>query len=366
MRVFVGLSGGVDSATSAYLLKRQGYDVTGVFIKVWQPPWWPCSAARDRLDAMRVCAHLDIPFRTLDLTEEYRRGVVEYMVREYAAGRTPNPDVMCNREIKFGAFLAYACRQGVDYVATGHYARNEVGQDRLRELQVSKDADKDQTYFLWTLTQQQLANVLFPVGGMKKSAVRALARTARLPVFDKKDSQGLCFLGPVDMKEFLGRFIPPVQGAVLNREGRIIGEHDGAHLYTLGERHGFTIKAQGQEQAPLYIVTKDIVRNTLTVAPQAESASGHSGVLLQDINWISGSPPVGGNIKGRIRYRGELHSVCLVRQGKYFQAVFETPLLVSPGQSLVFYQGVVCLGGAAIKSTQPAISPSRLSAILAS
>lgn len=364
-KVFVGLSGGVDSATSAYLLVQEGYDVTGVFIKVWQPPWWPCSAARDRLDAMRVCAHLGIPFQTLDLTEEYRRGVVGYLVKEYREGQTPNPDVMCNREIKFGAFLKFALAHGADFVATGHYAQNILAADGRYELRVSRDRAKDQTYFLWTLMQDQLQHILFPVGDMEKSAVRALARTAKLPVSDKKDSQGLCFLGPVDIKEFLGKFVLPQRGEVLNTAGEVVGEHDGAHLYTLGERHGFVVSADKNSQTPQYIVAKDISRNTLTVAEEAVPLKNARAIALKDVRWIGGASPHGQNLSARIRYRGELRPVHLLSRNGRLSAVFHHPQLVSPGQSVVFYRGNMCLGGAVVASTQLAVLSSQLSAILA-
>src|SRR3990167_4048684 len=195
--VYIGLSGGVDSSVSAALLKKQGYDVTGVFIKVWQPNWITCTWKEDRLDAMRVCAKLEIPFLTLDLEKEYKRDVVDYMIREYKAGRTPNPDVMCNRYIKFGAFFNWARKYGADYIATGHYAQVFKKVTGYR-LQVSRDFEKDQTYFLWTLTQRELSQTLFPVGRITKPEVRKLAKKFGLPTADKKDSQGLCFIGKVD------------------------------------------------------------------------------------------------------------------------------------------------------------------------
>ena len=201
-KVYVGMSGGVDSSVSAALLLEQGYDVTGVFIKVWQPEWLEeqggCSWREDRLDAMRVCVHLGIPFRTLDLEETYKREVVDYMVSEYRAGRTPNPDVMCNRHVKFGGFFDWAMEQGADFVATGHYAQIQESGSKNLELRMGKDAGKDQSYFLWTLTQRELSRTIFPVGGMEKAETRTLARRFGLPVADKRDSQGLCFIGRVD------------------------------------------------------------------------------------------------------------------------------------------------------------------------
>ena len=212
--VIVGLSGGVDSAVSAYILKKEGYRVIGAFIKGWEPDFLPCTGADDRLQAMRVAVHLDIPFATVDLEAAYKRDVVDYFVSEYRAGRTPNPDVMCNRAIKFGAFWRYATLKGADFIATGHYARN-VSTAAGFTLCASKDTEKDQTYFLWTLTQDDLSHALFPVGALSKPEVRAIAQKAKLPNADRKDSQGLCFLGHVDMKAFLKRYVPSKSGDII-------------------------------------------------------------------------------------------------------------------------------------------------------
>ncbi len=211
-KVFVGLSGGVDSSVSAALLQSQGYDVFGVFIKVWQPDFYECTWKEDRLDAMRVCAKLNIPFYTLDLEKEYKKEVVDYMIEEYKNGRTPNPDVMCNKYIKFGGFFDWAMSQGADFVATGHYAR----LNKEHELVAGRDSNKDQSYFLWTLTKEQLSKTLFPVGDIEKTEVRKLAKKFGLPTAEKKDSQGLCFIGKVDMAEFLHHFIETKPGPVLN------------------------------------------------------------------------------------------------------------------------------------------------------
>src|SRR3989338_2652515 len=268
-KVFVGLSGGVDSSVSAALLKKDGYAVTGVFIRVWNPAseqgltlnrekgqtlFGLCQAADDRLDAMRVCAKLGIPFVELNLEKEYKKEVVDYMIREYRAGKTPNPDVFCNRFIKFGGFYNYALVHGADYVATGHYAQIisrglACKYDRTYMLKSGVDDKKDQSYFLWQIKKEQLPHILFPVGGMRKPEVRRLAKRFGLITADKKDSQGLCFVGKVDMKEFLARHIKPKKGKVLlGADGRglkrgftqikekVIGTHDGAFFYTIGER----------------------------------------------------------------------------------------------------------------------------------
>ena len=218
-KVFVGMSGGVDSSVSALLLQQQGYDVTGVFIKVWQPDFVECTWKEDRLDAMRVAAQLDIPFVTLDLEKEYKEGVIDYMIEEYRQGRTPNPDVMCNREVKFGAFFSWAKKQDKDaYIATGHYANND-GETLL----VSKDTNKDQTYFLWALKKELLTSIVFPIGDMEKSMVREIAAAHSLSVSTKKDSQGLCFVGTINVKTLLKQFIDEKDGDVLNEAGEIIG-----------------------------------------------------------------------------------------------------------------------------------------------
>ena len=252
-KVFVGASGGVDSSTTMAILKEQGYDVTGVFIKVWQPDFVECQWKEDRLDAMRVCATLGVQFLDLDLEEEYKKGVFDYMVDGYKNGRTPNPDVMCNKKIKFGAFLDFALENGADHVATGHYVRLEDGK-----LLTGVDKNKDQSYFLWTLTKEQLKYCLFPIGGYEKIKVREMAKKFKLSTAQKKDSQGLCFVGKVDMKEFLERFIPQKKGEVLNEKGEVIGEHDGVFYYTLGQRHGFLITKKGTDDKPYYIVKKDL------------------------------------------------------------------------------------------------------------
>src|SRR3989344_5097892 len=251
--VFVGLSGGVDSAVSAALLKKQSFEVVGVFIKTWHPEFLECNEEEERRDAMRVAAFLDIPFLTFDFEKVYKREVADYMIREYRAGRTPNPDVMCNKEVKFGAFLKKALSMGADFVATGHYAQN-------KNLSLIKGVDptKDQSYFLWTLKQNQLKHIIFPVGHLKKSQVRKLAEKYGLHTFQKKDSQGICFLGKLDMKEFLQHYIKPKSGRVLDINGKTIGKHNGATFLTLGERHGFTITSKTNHDRPYYIIAKDI------------------------------------------------------------------------------------------------------------
>lgn len=353
-KVFVGMSGGVDSSVSAYLLKKAGHDVTGVFIRVWQPEGGECTWKDERRDAMRVAAHLDIPFVTLDLRDAYKKGVVDYMISEYKAGRTPNPDVMCNRQVKFGAFSNWAKEQGGDFVATGHYAQIKDGQ-----MCEGADANKDQSYFLWTLTKDELRHVMFPVGHLQKSEVRTIAEKAKLPVFDKKDSQGVCFIGHIDMKEFLKGYIETRKGDVLDVQGQVIGEHEGALLYTIGERHGFTIFKQKTDQKRLYIVAKDIEANTLTVsdtvsAEDTDLKSGESKteihitdvVLRTDIDQLK-------HLECRTRYRQKRILIQSIKkiQGKTgveLTVALTKNQLVSSGQSMVLYDGEVCVGGGVI------------------
>jgi len=352
-RVFVGLSGGVDSAVSAALLKKEGFEVTGVFIKAWTPEGYPCNWKEDRRSAMKVAAVLDIPFITLDLEKEYKKEVVDYMIAEYKIGRTPNPDVMCNKEIKFGHFLKFALDSGADFVATGHYAelsKDKIGSEVLSE---AKDKNKDQSYFLWTLTQAQLKHTLFPIGHLQKSEVRKLAEKFGLPQATRKDSQGLCFLGKVDMKEFLSRYIIPKKGNVLSESREVIGYHNGALFFTIGERHGFTITQKTEQEVPLYVVSKNVEKNTITVASKIKFSSQPSSVSLSNVNLIN---PTSLKLLGteeklscRIRYRQEKISCQLEKDGKQVKVIFDQPQMgVSPGQSLVLYDGENCLGGGII------------------
>jgi tRNA-specific 2-thiouridylase len=348
-RVFVGMSGGVDSSVSAGLLVQAGYDVTGVFIKVWQPDWIQCTWREDRLDAMRVAAKLGIKFTTLDLEETYKREVVDYMIREYRAGRTPNPDVMCNRYVKFGGFFNWAMKQGADYVATGHYARIEKSGERGEEqfqLLAGNDANKDQSYFLWTLGPREISKTLFPVGDIEKPEVRKLAKKFDLPNAGKKDSQGLCFIGKIDVKEFLSRYIESKKGSVLDEKGEVFGEHDGAFFFTLGERHGFTIMKKTPNDEPYYVIAKDIAANTITVSANREAKSNKE-VTLEHTNWNQGGVPTGRTLQARSRYREALQEI--IFSDSQTAEFVEPQSTLSPGQSLVIYDGDICLGGGIIK-----------------
>jgi tRNA-specific 2-thiouridylase len=342
------LSGGVDSSVSAALLKQAGYDVTGVFIKVWQPDFLPCSWREERRDAMRVAAKLGIPFLTFNLEKEYKKDVVDYMIREYKAGRTPNPDVMCNKYVKFGAFYKKARAMGADFVATGHYARIKSGN-----LLVAADNEKDQSYFLWTIPRDILKHTFFPIGGYKKSEVRALAKKFGLFTSEKRDSQGLCFVGKLDMKEFLSHYIKPKKGKVLDERGETIGYHDGAWFLTLGERHGFTVTKKSPNDPVLYVVGKDVKKNTVTVSPLEFVSAKNNGqtVTLSDVNWISGIlPKKGKKLNARSRYRAKL-SACVIEKtsSKEAKLYFLKPdVTITPGQSSVLYEGEACLGGGII------------------
>ncbi len=371
------MSGGVDSSVSAALLKAAGYDVMGVFIKVWQPDWMDCNWRQDRLDAMRVAAVLDIPFLTLDLEKEYKRYVVDYMIAEYRAGRTPNPDVMCNKSVKFGAFYDWAIGQGADFVATGHYAKI-VTSDKLQvtseeknnlqlatcnlKLLAGSDPNKDQSYFLWNIRTEQLPHILFPIGDIEKPDVRKLARKFKLPNAEKKDSQGLCFIGKVDIKEFLSHYMEPKAGEVLDEAGNAIGRHDGAFFLTIGERHGFVIDKKTPHDEPYYIVAKDLDKNTITVSNKDKHgllAEAKTSVKLEKTNWMSGTPVVGKKYSGRARYRQPLESLVFTsineketmpagRQGTATIEFDKPQNALTGGQSLVVYEGEICLGGGVI------------------
>ncbi|HEU4677293.1 MAG TPA: tRNA 2-thiouridine(34) synthase MnmA [Candidatus Paceibacterota bacterium] len=344
--VFVGLSGGVDSSVSALRLLKAGYDVVGVFMMTWLPEFLDCDIEAERLDAMRVAATLGIPFRTFDAVEAYREGVANYMIREYEAGRTPNPDVMCNRRVKFGAFFEYAMGEGADYVATGHYAR-VVKRDSY-ELHRGKDTEKDQSYFLWTLTERELARTLFPVGGSEKRVVRADAARYSLPTAGKRDSQGICFLGQVDIREFLSHYVPVRPGDVLNERGTVIGRHDGALFYTIGQRTGFTVRTAGREERAHYVVEKNMERNTLTVSDRPRPVSGDR-IALSDVNVIGGVLPERAFAEFRYRQRPFPVSLEEAAGDHAMLSVTEAGIdLPSPGQSCVLYDGTRCLGGGII------------------
>ncbi len=340
--VYVGLSGGVDSAVSAFLLKEKGYRVVGCFIKIWQPEFIECTWREDRLDAMRVAASLGIPFKEIDLSQVYQERVVEMMVREYTNGRTPNPDVTCNREVKFGAFSAWAFQDGADLVATGHYARIAQSPSGLQLLR-GVDASKDQSYFLWQLTQRDLAKTLFPVGDLPKKDVRHIALQANLPVAQKPDSQGLCFVGDVTIPDFLERTTHMVPGSVLNSKGEVIGVHRGAVAYTIGQRHGFSVP---DAHTPLYVVSRNIIANTITVSEQMLDAAQKS-IVLEDVSWIERTTcPV--PVQVQTRYREDAVNATVECMDTKVSVCFDRPHCAASGQSAVLYSDNRVLGGGII------------------
>lgn len=351
--VFVGLSGGVDSSVAALRLKNQGYNVVGVFIKVWHPEWLACNWEQERLDAMRVAAKLDIPFLTCDAEVAYRDEVAKYFIEEYKAGRTPNPDVLCNKEVKFGAFLQFALEKGADYVATGHYAQNiklEGFNPSNYELHRGVDINKDQSYFLWTLTQEQLKYVLLPVGDTTKDRIREEAGKAGLLTSNKKDSQGICFLGHIDIKEFLSHYIKLLPGNVLNEDGQIIGTHESSVLYTIGQRHGYTVKNMISHNAPYFVVAKNNDKNTITVSTTKPAINSNGKIKLAHTNWIVRLPKVEETIELQTRYRQTPFSAVIRSIDEKF-VILQTEKTVEAcavGQSGVCYKGSRMLGGGII------------------
>lgn len=343
-KVFVAMSGGVDSSVAAFLLKEQGYDVAGVHMLCWDG----CQNNNDKQDAMRVAAKLGIPFLVWDFRKEYKEAVFEYMVLGYMEGRTPNPDVMCNKEIKFGIFLKRALEAGADFIATGHYVRGGANHQSVRS---AVDKSKDQSYFLWTLTQDQLKYCLFPIGDYLKSEVREIADRAGLATAKKKGSQGLCFVGKVDFADFLKGFIPKSEGDVVFADGTILGKHDGSQFYTIGQRHGLNI---GGNPNPIYVAEKKMDTNTLVVAKnQNDPILYKQEIITENINWISGNQPsLFSNCLARIRYRQPLQEVSVsMPHASCLMLRFAVPQrAVSSGQSVVFYnKNDQMLGGGVIK-----------------
>jgi tRNA-uridine 2-sulfurtransferase len=356
-RVFVAMSGGVDSSVAALLLKNKGYDVTGVHMICWDG----CENSDDRIDAMRVAAHLGIPFLVWDFRREYRKSVFDYMVGEYKVGRTPNPDVMCNKTIKFGIFLKKALKHGADFVATGHYVRKL--ENKNSKLLQAIDQNKDQSYFLWTLTQDQIRYSLFPIGDYIKKDIRKIADEAGLPTATKKDSQGLCFVGKVDFKEFLKTVISGRNGEVVTTDGKKIGMHDGAYYYTVGQRHGLDLGNKNYELGiknttetlPHYIVDRNISTNTVIVAEGQKHPSLYKKqVGIENVNFISPDHIKSGSFEVlvRIRYRQPLQGASLTFEDTSCNIVFDnSQYAVAEGQSVVFYNKDEMLGGGIITMT---------------
>jgi tRNA-uridine 2-sulfurtransferase len=336
-KVYVGMSGGVDSSVTAALLKEQGYDVTGVYMKNWSQdiPGFVCPWNDDYQDAKRVAVQLSIDFKMYDFETEYRQKVVDYMVAEYQAGRTPNPDIMCNQEVKFKIFLETALEDGAEIIATGHYARIKNGQ-----LLKGLDPNKDQSYFLYRVTQEALKKSLMPIGEMEKPAVRKLAKKLGLVTADKKDSQGICFVGKVGIKEFLlNELGPQPHGPIIDDNGKTIGQHDGALFYTIGQRHGLDVGGG----LPYYVSKKDIKTNTIYVTTNLDDKSLWTKELkLEDLHWINSAPNHTQKIKARLRYRGPLID-CQIHDNILTLATEQRGL--ASGQSAVLYDGDLVLGG---------------------
>ena len=357
IRVMVGLSGGVDSSIAALLLQEQGYEVEGLFMKNWDEDDGEayCTAEADLADAQSVCDRLGIPLHTVSFARTYWDQVFEHFLTEYQAGRTPNPDILCNREIKFKAFLDYALSLGADKIATGHYAQISA-QDGEFHLMKSSDRNKDQTYFLYTLGQRALSHSLFPIGHLQKKAVRTLAEKHDLITHNKKDSTGICFIGERQFKDFLSRYLPAKHGHIKTTEGQIIGEHEGLMYYTLGQRKGIGVgglKESGEE--PWYVLKKELSTNTLIIGQGHDHPLLFSQMLVcEDLSFISGHPVAQQfTCHAKIRYR-QVDQACrvIMKDDQRAEIIFDTPQrAVTPGQSVVFYQNDSCLGGGVIAYT---------------
>lgn len=337
------MSGGVDSSVTAALLKEQGYDVTGVYMKNWSQdlPGHICPWKQDYQDAKRVAVQLGIPFKMYDFENEYRGKVVQYMLDEYRAGRTPNPDIMCNQEVKFKLFLEAALEDGADMIATGHYARIQDGK-----LLVGVDVNKDQSYFLCRVTEDALRKSLMPIGEYEKPVVRELARKFGLATAEKKDSQGICFVGKVSIKEFLlAELGEQPHGNIVDQNGNVIGEHDGALFYTIGQRHGLSVGGG----LPYYVVGKDMAKNEVYVTTNLQDDRlWHNELTLTSMHWINGAPEQTANLTLRPRYRAALVDIKEFPQNDdstWHVKLPEDVRALTPGQSAVIYDGEVCLGG---------------------
>ncbi len=366
-KVYVGMSGGVDSSVTAALLKEQGYDVTGVFMKNWAQdlPGFKCPWREDMADAKRVAVQLGIPFKMYDFQDQYKQKVVDYMIAEYEAGRTPNPDIMCNQEVKFKLFLETALEDGADMIATGHYSRirhtrldRESSKDidpRIKsdddslELLQAVDGNKDQTYFLYRVTKEALSKTLFPLGEMTKPEVRIKAQELGLITAKKKDSVGICFVGEIGIKEFLQNFVTTKPGNIIEKStGKTVGTHDGALYYTIGQRHGLNVGGG----LPYYVIGKDMAKNEVYVSTDLNDPDlWHSSLVMTNVHWINSVPDGLDDLTVRVRHRGPLISVkelTLLEDGNYQLELKDEIRALAPGQSAVLYQNQVCLGGGII------------------
>jgi tRNA-specific 2-thiouridylase len=352
-KVLVAMSGGVDSSVAVLILKKQGYEVAGAYMKNWSDSSFfkdkrMCPWEDDLKDAKKVAVQLGIPFYTFNFENEYREKVVEYMINGYRNGITPNPDVMCNKEIKFKLFLKKAMSMGFDFIATGHYAQIKKSESEYRLL-AGKDKNKDQSYFLWTLGQAELSHTLFPLGGYEKPRVREIAKEAGLINAEKKDSQGICFVGEINVFEFLKSQIPAHKGKIITEEGRVVGEHEGVEFYTIGQRHGIGSPGGG---VAFYVVKKDAEKNILYVAESDKDEKLYKKELLaKGISWVSGKEPeLPLKCLARIRYRQVLSECEIMKEDeKTLKVKFNKPQkAVAPGQSIVFYDDDTVFCGAII------------------
>lgn len=357
-RVIVGLSGGVDSSVAALLLLEQGYDVEGLFMKNWEEDDTAdyCSATVDLADAQSVADQLGIRLHTVNFASEYWDHVFTYFLKEYQAGRTPNPDIMCNKEIKFKAFLDFALNMGADFIATGHYARiHNLANGSLQMLK-GIDDNKDQTYFLYTLQQAQLKHTLFPIGHLPKTQVRELAEQQGFSTARKKDSTGICFIGERKFRDFLQRFLPAQPGRIVNNEGTAVGEHHGLMYYTLGQRQGLGIGGRKDSpEQPWFVIDKNLVKNELIVAQgNQNNFLLKSFLTASQLHWVAGFPPATDFVcSARIRHRQSIQA-CTVRlhEGLAKVCFEQAQRAITPGQSIVFYQDDICLGGGIIDKMQ--------------
>lgn len=349
-RVVVGMSGGVDSSVAALLLKQQGYDVIGIFMKNWDDTdeFGVCTATEDYEDVIRVCNQIGIPYYAVNFEKQYWDKVFTYFLDEYKAGRTPNPDVMCNKEIKFKAFLEHAMNLGADYLATGHYARVEYRDGEYKMLR-GIDENKDQTYFLNQLSQEQLSKVMFPIGGIEKMRVREIAKEAGLATATKKDSTGICFIGERNFKTFLSQYLPAQPGNMETFDGEVVGKHDGLMYYTIGQRHGLGIGGAGE---PWFAIGKDLKRNILYVGQSFHNEKLYStSIIATNVSWVSNiEKPSNFECTAKFRYRQPDNQVTVeVMDNQKVKVVFKEPIrAVTPGQAVVFYNGDECLGGGTI------------------
>jgi tRNA-specific 2-thiouridylase len=351
--VIIGLSGGVDSAVAAAQIVQQGYSAEGLFMKNWEEDSHYCTSEEDYKDALQICELLGIPLRSVNFSKEYWDKVFKHFLNEYKLGRTPNPDILCNTEIKFKTFLDYAKKMGADKIATGHYARILRGNKSLR-LARGIDQKKDQSYFLYGLNQKQLSQAVFPIGDSDKMTVRQKAKELGFHNHCKKDSTGICFIGERHFKEFLQRYLPAQPGDIINQEGKPVGQHEGLMYYTMGQRQGLGIGGgHGTLEKPWYVLDKDIKKNTLIVGQGNDHPSlYHRSLSCSHIHWISGKIPESKVLTAKIRYRApDVPCKIKVTSEQSISVVFEKPqFAIAPGQSIVFYGQDICLGGAIIDS----------------